>query len=217
MTTPSTLPEPPPHDQLRELGIRETETLVIDPDTTWWRIHQTTGNHVIPWNTHRTYGPILRFDPHPPPPADHPPTCGIWYGANNPDTALAETFQVDRTIDRHRGDPYLTGLTFTRPLTLLDLTTTSPGAWATRTGGNYAISTGPHTTTQHWARAITAAFPDLDGLRYNSRFAGHPCIALFHPATTAMPTRPTLSLPLTHPDLTTRITGAAHRLGYTVI
>jgi hypothetical protein len=61
------------------------------------------------------------------------------------------------------------------------------------------------------------AFPDLDGLRYNSRFAGAPCLALFLPALTAMPARPRLSLPLTHPDLATRIAGAAKRLGYAVI
>ena len=60
-------------------------------------------------------------------------------------------------------------------------------------------------------------FPDLDGLRYNSRFAGAPGLALFLPAVTAMPTRPKLSLPLTHPDLAVRIAGAAKRLGYGVV
>lgn len=75
----------------------------------------------------------------------------------------------------------------------------------------------PHAITQTWARTITAAFPDLEGLRYNSRFAGDPCLALFPPATSAMPARPTTALPLDHPDLTHRIAGAAKRLGYTVI
>jgi hypothetical protein len=32
-----------------------------------------------------------------------------------------------------------------------------------------------------------------------------------------MPARPKLSLPLTHPDLASRIAGAAKRLGYRVI
>jgi hypothetical protein len=71
--------------------------------------------------------------------------------------------------------------------------------------------------TQHWARNIVEAFPDLDGLHYNSWFAGAPCLALFLPAIPAMPARPTLSLPLTHPDLSSRIAGAAKRLGYRVI
>jgi hypothetical protein len=134
-----------------------------------------------------------------------------------PDAALAEAFQGDRTIDRIRERPHLTGLAFIRPLRLLDLAVDSGGAWATRAGGTFAISTAPHAVTQRWARAIVEAFPDLDGLRYNSRFAGHPCVALFSPAVTAMPTRPIISVPLTHPALVSRLAGAARRLGYLLI
>lgn len=108
---------------------------------------------------------------------------------------------MDRTIDRQRGRPYLTGLSFTRPLMVLDLAADGQGAWATRAGGSFAISTAPHTVSQQWARHITEAFPDLDGLRYNSRFAGAPCLALFAPATSAMPVHPRMSLPLADPDL----------------
>ena len=67
------------------------------------------------------------------------------------------------------------------------------------------------------ARVIVEAFPELDGVRYNSRFCGHPCAALFLPAAAAMPNRPALSLPLTHPGLVSRLAGAARRLGYSVI
>lgn len=165
----------------------------------------------------RTFGPLLRFDPHALPLGADPVDRGVWYGASTPTTALAEAFQVDRTIDRDRYRPYLTGLSFTRPLSVLNLTTDSDGAWPTRVGGNYAISTGHHVVTQQWARRIVEAFPDLDGLRYNSRFAGGPCLALFRPAQTAMPERPVLSLPLSHPDLSARIAGAANRLGYLVL
>ena len=28
--------------------------------------HRTEGAHVIAWNAFRTFGPLLRFDPHPP-------------------------------------------------------------------------------------------------------------------------------------------------------
>lgn len=124
---------------------------------------------------------------------------------------------MDRTIDRYLGRPYLTGLSFTRALTMLDLAADSHGACVTRVGGTFAISTAPHAVTQRWARLVVEVFPDLDGLRYNSRFAGQPCVALFLPAASAMPKRPRLSLPLTHPDLTTRIAGSAKRLGYSVI
>ena len=210
------LPHPPAPDVLRSLGIQGDETRVIEADEVWWRLHRTVGLFVLAWNAFRSYGPVLRFDPHALPRGEDP-AHGVWYGASTPDAALGEAFQVDRTIDRERDSPYLTGLSFTRRLTVLDLAADSAGAWATRVGGTFAMSTAPHEVTQHWARTIVAAFPDLDGLRYNSRFAGAPCLALFLPALPAMPPRPKLSLPLTHPDLATRIAGAAHRLGYSVV
>jgi RES domain len=79
-------------------------------------------------------------------------------------------------------------------LTVLDVAADSQGAWVTRVGGTFTISTAPHAATQRWARHIVEAFPDLDGLRYNSRFAGQPCVALFRPAASAMPRRPQLLL-----------------------
>ncbi|WP_396908258.1 RES family NAD+ phosphorylase [Mycolicibacterium sp.] len=210
------LPGPPPATGLRSIGIRDDEYRIISTDELWWRVHRTTGDHVLAWNAFREHGPHLRFDPHPPP-ARHHPGIGIWYGASNPTPALAAAFQNTRTIDRFRGQPYLTALKFTRPIKLLDLATDSGGAWPTRAGGTFALSTGPHSITQRWARRITEAFPGLDGLRYNSRFAGQPCLALFTPAASAMPTRPALSLPLSHPGLALRITGAAQKLGYLVV
>lgn len=210
------LPDPPPPHDLRKLGIRADETRIITVDQVWWRVHKTEGDHVLAWNALRTFGPMLRFDPHHLPRGEDPGR-GAWYGASTPDAALAEAFQVDRTIDRGHHHPYLTGLSFTRPLTVLDVAADSHGAWATRAGGTYAISTGPRTVTQCWARTIVDAHPDLDGLRYNSRFAGAPCLALFVPAADAMPDRPQLSLPLTHPDLASRVAGAAKRLGYGVV
>lgn len=209
------LPCPPPIAELRAIGIRDGKYRTVSTDELWWRVHRTTGDHVLAWNAFRDRGPHLRFDPHPPPARLHP-GVGIWYGASEPTPALAEAFQAARTIDRFRGDPYLTGLRFTRELQLLDLATDSAGAWPTRAGGAFALSTGPHSITQRWGR-ITETFPDLDGLRYNSRCAGQPCIALFTPAATAMPASPALSLALTHPGLVLRITAAAQRLGYLVV
>lgn len=211
------LPDPPSAQELRDLGLAVGETRVIDTGEVWWRVHRTDGPHVLAWNALRTFGPLLRFDPHHLPVGEDPSGCSVWYGASTPAGALAEAFQVDRTIDRGRLSPYLTGLSFNRPLTVLDVTTDSDGAWAIRAGGTFALSTGQHEVTQRWARHIVKAHPDLDGLRYNSRFAGTPCLALFAPAVAAMPARPVLSLPLTHPDLATRIAGAARRLGYAVV
>lgn len=210
------LPEPPTPHELRALSFLAGEARIIATDEVWWRVHKTAGKHVLAWNALRTFGPLLRFDPHHLPQGEDPGR-GVWYGASTPDAALAEAFQVDRTIDRGRNRPYLTALSLTRPLTVLDVAADSTGAWATRVGGTYAISTGPHAVTQSWARTIVEAHPHLEGLRYNSRFAGAPCLALFAPAADAMPDRPELSLPLTHPDLASRIAGAAKRLGYGVV
>lgn len=210
------LPDPPPPQVLGGLGISARETRTIRRDEVWWRVHRTEGEHVLGWNVLRTFGPLLRFDPHPFPRGEYS-ECGVWYGASSPDGALGEAFQVDRTIDRSLGRPYLTGLSFARVLTVLDVAADSQGAWVTRVGGTFAISTASHAVTQRWARRIVEAFPDLDGLRYSSRFAGQPCVALFLPAASAMPQRPLVSLPLTHPATASRIAGSAKRLGYSVV
>ena len=210
------LSSPPGIAALASIGVRSDETRLVALDEVWWRVHRTEGATVLRWNEFRSLGSVLRFDPHRLPKGDDPDRA-IWYGASTPGAALAEAFQSDRTIDRHRRGPYITGLSFTRALTVLDLATDSAGAWITRAGGNFAISTAPHAVTQQWTRAIVAAFPNLDGLRYNSRFAGQPCLALFTPAQTAMPSRPVISLPLAHPDLAIRLAGAAKRLGYRVV
>ena len=216
MSASSTLPDPPSASELRQIGTRDDELRRIDTSETYWRVHRTEGGHVLAWDAFRHFGPVLWFDPHPPP-RSHYPDGAVWYGASTPGTALAEAFQVDRTIDRRNGRPYLTGLSFTRALSVLDLAVDSPGAWATRAGGTFAISTAPHTVTQRWARTIVDAFPDLEGVRYNSRFAGTASVALFAPARSATPTQPVISLPLTHPDLGGRLAETARRIGYQVI
>ncbi|SPM30382.1 hypothetical protein K875_05642, partial [Mycobacterium terramassiliense] len=211
-----TLGDPPSKEELRAIGIRDDELRAIRRSEKWWRVHRTAGKHVLAWNEFRAYGPLLRFDPHPEPKGDHP-GHGVWYGGSVPGAALAEAFQEHRTIDRVREAPYLTSLRFTRDLRLLDVAVDSVGAWPTRAGGTFAMSTAPHAITQRWARVIVAAFPTLDGMRYNSRFAGNACIALFPPAATAMPPRPYTSHPLTHPGLAKRIAGVADRLGYSMV
>jgi hypothetical protein len=138
-----------------------------------------------------------------------------------PDQCPARRWQrhskQDRTIDRIRGAPYLTGLRFSRQLHLLDVSTDSAGAWPTRAGGNYAMSTAAHAITQRWARAIVGAFSDLDGIRHDSRFAGTACMALFGPAASALSDRPVSSQPLSHPGLAKRIAGVADRVGHAMV
>lgn len=209
------LSDPPDVDELRSRGVRPNEIRIISAGSIWWRVHSTVGAHVLAWNEFRRYGPLFRFDPHPQPVATHP-NHGIWYAAQSPISALAETFGADRTIYRTRGAPHLTGIQFTRDLTLLDVAPGGTGSWPTRAGATFALSTAPHTETQPWARAVAAAFPDLDGIHYSSRLSGERCIALYLPAITAIPAHPVFSQPLTAPGLQVRITTAADAIGYAV-
>jgi hypothetical protein len=65
------------------------------------------------------------------------------------------------------------------------------------------------------ARAIVDAFGDLDGVGDHSGFAADPCVALVTAAHSALPMRPVVSAPSTHPDLGGR-RAAAGRFGYRI-
>ena len=58
------LPDPPLPHALRSLGIQADETRIIEVAEVWWRVHRTEGAFVLAWNAFRTFGPLLRFDPH---------------------------------------------------------------------------------------------------------------------------------------------------------
>lgn len=212
----SMLPSPPSIDDMRDAGLLPDELIEWKPGDEVWRVHRTTGPHVLAWNELRTFGPVLRFDHHPLPPSDQP-RYGIWYGASNPRGALAEAFQSSRTIDRRHCEPFLTAVRFVRPLRLLDVSGVGVGVWATRVGGNHALDSAPHRQTQHWARTIHRAHDSVDGIIYRGRYAGTVCTALFERAGDAFPVLPEFSQPLSHPALSDRIHTAAHELGYTII
>jgi len=205
------LPDPPP---IAELTARFPALHQLPPTHVLWRIHNTTGTHVTAWNALRHYGPIAscRFDPHDPPPSEHPNT-GVSYLADSVPTALAERFQQTRIINTHRGDPYLTAFTMTRSLQLLDLT----HGWPLTAGASHTINTGPKHRTRAWTRAFLAAWPNLDGLLSQSAMTGSPCITLFSPTTNALPTTPLFSEPLGHPGLAQPLAAAAQSIGYRII
>ena len=127
---------------------------------------------------------------------------------------MAEAFQVRRLVDRHSDAPHLVGLRLHRPVTLLDLSR----SWPTRAGASQAISSGARERSQAWARAIRAAFPELDGLWYPSSMDGGSfCLVLWTPAADALPAAPVLSRALNDPALADRLAAAAGRLGYAVL
>jgi hypothetical protein len=202
--------------QLRDVvRLRTRDLVAVTTETVLWRVHRTAGEHVVPWNALRHYGPVAscRFDPQPPPPHVDQDE-GVTYLAISAQTALAEAFQTRRLLDRHLGAPALVGLRLTRPVRLLDLSRT----WPTRAGASQAISTGRRDLAQAWARRLREAFPDLEGVWFPSSMdGGGLCLALWAPAADALPEAPVLSRLLADPALADRLAGAAARLGYRLL
>lgn len=204
------LPLPPPPESLRfpPEHLRTAAT-----DVVLWRVHRTSGKHVVPWNQLRYWGPAatMRFDPHEPPP--HAQERGVSYAALDVATALAEVFQQTRVINMRRDTPYLTAWSPARALRLLDLS----GTWPIHAGASHAINTGRRDHCRAWARAIHTARPDLDGLWHLSSMTGSDAITLFTHASDSFPERPRLSLPLAHPGLRRYLLAAAAQINYRVV
>ncbi|MHB1534466.1 MAG: RES domain-containing protein [Acidimicrobiales bacterium] len=193
--------------------------LIITPDdlrlvgsTVLWRLHRTSGDHVVPWNELRYWGPsaLGRFDPHEPPPRDQP--RGVSYTALDVPTALAEAFQNRRFVNINRATPYLTAWVPDRSLRLLDLT----GYWPIRSGGAATLSSGRRDRSRSWARAIHSAGPDLDGLWHRSSMTGAEMVTLFTHAADSFPDTPAFSAPLNHPGLRSMLLVAAKLIGYRI-
>lgn len=175
-----------------------------------WRIHRTSGRHVIAWNELRHYGPLpgMRFDPHPPPAIEHD-HYGVAYAALDIATAAAEVFQTTRRIRASR-DLQLTAWKPTRELELLDLT----GTWALRNGAAHSLTAAPRPTCQAWAHVIARTWPELDGLFARSTLTGSPMMVLFHAARGTYPSAPLFSRSLDHPTIWAAMTHLANGIGY---
>ncbi len=187
------LPHHPPADlDSRQPSWRSWPT--TDP---LWRVADTNGPFATRFAAMRTFGPLAsaRFDPHPPPPSDHP-TQRILYAACDLVTALAERFQHGREIRcRQATDPIVYSWMPTRPLQLIDVTDLS----AVRLGASQLLSTGPKRITRAWAIAIRRTWPAADGLLYQSSMAGRACVALWAPAVDSFPPRPAFAKLLADP------------------
>jgi hypothetical protein len=171
------------------------------------------GRHPTLWDRFRSWGPTgARFDHHEPPPRDQ--NRQILYAAAAGPTCLAEVFQDTRTINRSRAEPWLVGFELTRPVALLDLTS----SWPTRAGASMAISTGPRPRARGWSRAIYDAYPGVDGLMYPSSMnASAEAVAMYERARDAMPRHPIFNRPLTDPALLFTLGNVAVDLGYRLI
>lgn len=214
------LPQPPPPAVLQARLKRAEDVVAVHTHTRLVRIYTAGGRHSQRWNTFRYAGPLphARFDPHPPA-ADGGLTTthehGVLYFGLSVRTSVAEVYQASSIVDRRTRQPQLVILRPKRALRLLDLA----GLWPTRAGASQLISTGPKTRTQAWARAIRAAYPELDGLWYRSSMdSGSPAICLWDPpAASALPDTPDVLLPLDHPGLDLPLARVCAELNYTLL
>ncbi|WHP61125.1 RES family NAD+ phosphorylase [Arthrobacter sp. KFRI-F3372] len=198
---------PPDIDRLRAIGY---EFYAVPAGSVLWRVHSTSGAHVLPWNRIRTWGPVAtsRWDPHPLPPGDCSP-LGAAYLGEDVLTCLAEVFQTTRFVDVDRNAPYVTAFRTTREVKLADLR----GLWLTRAGAAVQIAFQQKERTRAWARSIHEAWPDLDGLIASSAVAGgRPVFTLW--ADDPMPAAPELSVPLNSPAIVDDIVAAVEEIGY---
>jgi len=205
------LTPPPPIAALRAVA---PEIHVLPAGAVVWRIYFRAGAHPSRWSGFRSFGPTgARFD-HQPPPAKRHRTRAILYASDSGPTSLAEVFQQTRVIDRFADSPALAAFTLTRDLQLLDLT----GAWPTRAGASMAINSGSRATARAWSRAIYAAYPHVEGLRYASSMnANQPAFALYERARSALPAAAALDLPLATPALAAPLAAEAIRFGYALV
>ncbi|WP_299039406.1 RES family NAD+ phosphorylase [uncultured Pseudokineococcus sp.] len=191
--------------------------MTLPAGTPLWRVHLAQGPYALPWDTARRFGPLERFDPHPPPPGPHP-EVGVLYTATTLVTCLAEVFQATRVIDRVHLRPTATSWRTTRDLMLIDL----QGQAALRLGAAESINgTARRSRTQAWARALVAAFPTVDGFRHRSAMDGGDCVCLVvgphADGTTALPENPEFSRPLDEVAMGDVAAEAAGLLGYDVV
>jgi hypothetical protein len=204
-------PNPPPVDRLVELGADER---VVPDGTALFRVYFRGGDHPGTWSRFRYFGPLAsgRFDHHLGPP--HPQSRGILYVAWHPRTCLAEVFQAKRRIDVLSRSPLLVGFQVVRSIPLLDLT----GHWPTRAGASTAITSGPRSRAQAWARHIYDAYPRIGGVFYGSSMdGGSPCAALFERALDALPVLPRQHRALVDPLLRPLLQRAAFQLNYDLL
>lgn len=114
-------------------------------------------------------------------------------------------------IDRFRDAPWIVAMDLEHPVVALDLR----GPWPTRAGAGQAIASGRRDTAQAWSRAISDSYTAVAALLDRSAIAGGSTnVAVYERAAGALPPRPAIHLPLSHPGLESALTRIADRFGY---
>ena len=202
-------PEPPP---TRELAKIAPDVRTLPAGTGLWRLYFRRGNHPVPWNTFRSYGPVesSRFDHQISPGQER----SILYAADDIGTCLAEVFQQNRLIDRTVREPWLVGFELISELALLDLR----GLWPTRAGASMAINTGRRDRARRWSRAIYEAYPAIHGLYFpSSMYGNRPSLALYERAVHSISRSPFFHRPLADPVLRTFLGRIAGDIEYRIV
>ncbi len=188
----------------------------IKAGTSLSRIYFTGPPYPTTWNRFREVGPLdSRFDHHLPDPLGNPQpqVHAVLYCAEHYLTALAESFQQFRRIDRFRRTPWLAIFDLTRDCDLLDLT----GVLPTQLGASMEVNTGSRHRARLWARALYAAYPTCIGFYYSSSMYGNqPCIVFNDRAMTLglLPAHPRFNRPLADPVLLPLLNEGASHLNY---
>jgi len=206
------LPAPPDPEELRWIG---ADLRALPAGTLLFRIYFRHGDHPGGWDEFRRFGPLAtaRFDHHPEPPQTHG-VRGILYAAPLIETCVAEVFQTGRAVDPGRREPWLAGFALAGEIRLLNLR----GDWPTRAGGSMKINSGPRPIARRWSRAIHEAYPVVAGLLYaSSMHANEEVVALYERASQAIPARPQVHVPLSHPGLYGELDRICGELGYALL
>ena len=187
------LPGTPPAD----LVARRPDYYLWPTSRPLWAILDGNGPYARPFGTMRSYGPVTsaRFDPHPGPVSDTSGELAL-YVAGDLLTAIAERYQRRRMV--HLADPaspIAYSWPATRALSLIDVTDVG----AVRLGASHAINSGPKAVCRRWARAIRAAWPAADGMRYSSALSGRDCAVLWTPAAGSFPPGPAFAKAMASP------------------
>ena len=180
------------------------------------RIYFTGQPYPTTWNQFRDVGPLdSRFDHHLPDSLGNPQPQAhtVLYCAEHYLTALAESFQQFRRIDRFRRTPWLAIFDLTRDGDLLDLT----GVLPTQLGASMALNNGSRQRARLWARVLYAAYPTCVGFYYSSSMhRNQPCIVFNDRAMTLgiLPPHPRFNRPLADPVLLPLLNEGARYLNY---
>lgn len=205
----SFLPAPDPD----RLARSRPPLVALDGDRLVWRVYFTASEHPVSWHEFRFFGPAaVRFDHHEG--TSSGPRLqnrGIYYCAPDLRTVIAETFQTKRTVSVEADAPRVVAWFPGGNSALLDLLSD----WPTRAGCDQRIHSTPNRrSTQAWSRQIYEMFPNIDGLRYRSKFSGRTSWCLYERCRRILPESPIVDLPLHHPQVRKPVQAVCEALGY---